>query len=257
MKYKVFTSVLLAVFFLFAATGCIRTEDEVLSEESDTEKTEETVEYYDVGETVTASDYEAKVNSICYFSDLDAGYVMVDITYTNTTDKKITLDTTSDIQCYLDNEMATQVLYPDFPGIVDENLLFNQSQKINPGRSKTGILIYTYFREWDNIEIQIFDSIVSASFRSLEDVSIIPDPDPIEPSEAVEIPTESVPEPEPEPEPVQEDHTYIADTSLMVFHRPECSALEPVPEEFRTEIVSNYQNMVNSGYVACELCAPD
>ena len=189
----------LALAMTMSASACSVKSAKEVNEEAN-QSTTETAAFYNIGEKVNGDGYEFTVHNIRRYDEGGTGhcYILVNVTYTNTSSEKVTVNTNSDILCYLDNEQAEMVAYYDNPDVINDNLLFGNSVQINPGRSKTGDIVYVFYRSWNSIEIQCKDLLVSGTYRDVDDIIIeetvpptatpTPRPTPIETSTTETVP---------------------------------------------------------------------
>lgn len=255
MKNRKIIAVALSCVFLFGTASCSFKKASDVTETEVTEETSESEpEYYEIGDLIETDNYSFVVNGIRNFNDSDYWYAVIDFTFTNNTEESVRIDNRSTIQGYLDNQRATEVRYPEFPWIVNENLLFD-SANVNPGRSISGFIVYVVYRDWDRIEIQCYDSIVAADKDDTEYVELYPEEvvESLVP-EATTAATTTEPSPTPTPAPEPEYESYIVDTETNTFHVPFCPALADVPSENQIIQNGNHDSMVNNGYVPCEEC---
>ncbi len=236
LKKKKLLAAAMAAFFILPMSGCFKTEEDVIAEES-ANMSAETEEYHSVGETISTDSFDFTVRSIKYYVEDGAYFILADVTYTNKTSEKVNLEASS-IMCYLDNEMAQQVTYSD-TDYVDTNLMLNNSN-INPGRTKSGLILYVSYRDWNAVEIQCNDVIVRSSMVLCESITT---------SSKSSGETAETSETDAEP-------LFIIDTSSGTFHRPECPQINSIGIAHLAESHNTAEVLISGGAAPCEVCRP-
>lgn len=232
MKQKrIATALLISCLSASLLTGC-----QFNTETAETETTiqTESTQVLGIGEPATMDEYEFGVTDLKSFTIEEPSgeirkYIIVGVTYTNLTDETVQI-TESDFDLFLNNEEKFSVDYDeeDYGGFVAAGLMFGKAE-VKAGRTKTGYIIYRYYRDYNDIEI-CFDTITVVATKS--DVSEIYEVLPTDPAETLTEPSDSsetetettpvettAPEPEPtEPEaPVEE---IVPEAGSIVFDEP-------------------------------------
>ena len=211
-KFKNTVALLLAISVIAAMTGCSVTR------EAPAEAAESTQTTYLVGSPGTNETCEFGVTDINSFSiTTDYGetmnYLLVGVYYTNLTDNVQDIPKRN-VELYLDNEEVVACEYRDeFEEFFDEGLLFND-RKVNPGRTKSGYIVYRIYRNYSIINICLngititadSDEVVPLVLPSEEVTEVVEETIPTEPVpiqteppapvEPVEVPSEGEPVPE-------------------------------------------------------------
>ena len=240
---KKMVAAIMAAFLLFLCVGCFKTEDDYLAEQSADASTIQPDDYHSVGETISTATFDFAVRSIKYYLQDGAYFVIADVTYTNKSVEKIRLESSS-IACYLDNEMAQQVSYPD-TDYVDTNQMLNSSS-INPGRTKSGLLFFVIYRPWNDIEIQCEDVIVKSNLMACENITMDTEPSDNQSDDEHALQSDSNDEP-----------MFIIDTSTGTFHRPDCVQINLIGAAHRAESHNTAEVLISGGARPCEVCRPD
>ena len=196
-KFKNALALMLAIAVIASMTGCSVTREAP-------EATESTQTTYLVGSPGTNEICEFGVTDINSFSiTTDYGetmnYLLVGVYYTNLTDTAQDI-AKRNVELYLDNEEVVACEYRDeFEEFFDEGLLFND-RKVNPGRTKSGYIVYRIYREYSIINICLNGITVTAD--SDEVVPLIAPSEEVIETEVVEeifpadpIPVETAPPP--------------------------------------------------------------
>ncbi len=197
-RFRTVASLLLAVAVIASMTGCSITREDT------SETAESTQTTYLVGSPGSNEMCEFGVTDINSFSiTTDYGetmnYLLVGVYYTNLTDTAQDI-AKRNVELYLDNEEVVSCEYRDeFEEFFDEGLLFND-RKVNPGRTKSGYIVYRIYREYSIINICLNGITVTAD--SDEVVPLIAPSEEVIETEVVEeifpadpIPVETVPPP--------------------------------------------------------------
>ncbi len=246
---KVITIIVSLVMMISFITGCIKTEDDINASESIDES--DVLMSHIVGEKVECDDYDVLVHSIKYYTRLDTTYIVVEFTYTNKTSEKLRFESSTDVAVYLDNEMISMVSYPD-SDIVNTNLILNTAQ-INPGRSKTGIVIFATYRNWSTIEVEIKDTIIESDRARCENIT----PDEELPAETYGSDTSNQSgNPNETSTSLPPRNAFIVDTAMGVYHRPTCSRVASINASDKLEVRASINDLTNGGYIPCEECQP-
>ena len=228
-------------------TGCIKSEEDINATDPSNVSGQEELSHI-IGEKVECEDYDVIVHSIKYYTQVDTTYIVVEFTYTNKTSDRIKFESSSDISVYLDNEMVSMVSYPD-SDIVNTNLILNTAQ-VNPGRSKTGVVLFATYRNWNTIEVQIKDTIIESDRVTCENIT--PDED---------LPAETYGSDGNQTNPTDETNTtlpprnvFVVDTATGVYHNPTCSRVASINAADRLEVRTTISELTNGGYVPCDAC---
>ena len=197
-RFRTVASLLLAVAVIASMTGCSITREDT------SETAESTQTTYLVGSPGSNEMCEFGVTDINSFSiTTDYGetmnYLLVGVYYTNLTDTAQDI-AKRNVELYLDNEEVVSCEYRDeFEEFFDEGLLFND-RKVNPGRTKSGYIVYRIYREYSIINICLNGITVTAD--SDEVVPLIAPSEEVIETEVVEeifpadpIPVETAPPP--------------------------------------------------------------
>jgi hypothetical protein len=120
-------------------------------------------------------------------------YLLVGVYYTNLTDNVQDIPRRN-VELYLDNEEVVACEYrAEFEEFFDEGLLFND-RKVNPGRTKSGYIVYRIYRDYSIINICLNGITVTADSDEVVPLGL--------PTEETEAVVEETVPPEPIPEPV-------------------------------------------------------
>lgn len=210
---KIATALLIGCFSVSLITGC---QFNNATDESETTETE-AKKVVGIGEPVETDTYEFGVTDLNSFSIEEPSgevrnYLMIGVTYTNLTDETVQIEE-GDFDLFLNNEEKFSIAYDEetFGGYVAAGLMFGTAN-IKAGRTKTGYIIYRYYRDYNDIEISYEDITVVATKSDVIEIYEIVPTDPIEsltePSDSDVVETEAAPvetTAAPETEPVIEE----------------------------------------------------
>lgn len=172
MKTKKVIAVLLSLGMLFSLAACTVREkksEPVESNPSETSSRAADNRYasYDIGETGRDGSIEMCVDAVelVTWEQVDWSGVVYDthnlikahVSITNLGDEDLTFKP-SDIRCYIDNEelMVTRTTQAyDTVGIGGDLI---ENATIHSGRSETGWILYEYYRDWNEFELQYLDT---------------------------------------------------------------------------------------------------
>ncbi len=191
-RFKNVIALMLAITVIASMTGCSVTRQDSI------EPTESTQTTYLVGSPGSNEVCEFGVTDINSFSiTTDYGetmnYLLVGVYYTNLTDNVQDIPRRN-VELYLDNEEVVACEYRDeFEEFFDEGLLFND-RKVNPGRTKSGYIVYRIYRDYSIINICLNGITVTADSDEVVPLGL--------PTEETEVVVEETVPPEPIPEPV-------------------------------------------------------
>ena len=174
MKTKKVIAVLLSLGMLFSLAACTVREkksEPVESNPSETSSRAADNRYssYDIGETGQDGSIEMCVDAVelVTWEQVDWSGVVYDahnlikahVSITNLGDEDLNFKP-SDIRCYIDNEelsvTRTTQAY-DTVGIGGDLI---ENATVHSGRSETGWILYEYYRDWDEFEIQYLDTLL-------------------------------------------------------------------------------------------------
>ena len=191
-RFRSVAALIFAVAVIVSMSGCSITREDT------SETAESTQTTYLVGSPGSNEMCEFGVTDINSFSiTTDYGetmnYLLVGVYYTNLTDTAQDI-AKRNVELYLDNEEVVACEYRDeFEEFFDEGLLFND-RKVNPGRTKSGYIVYRIYRDYSIINICLNGITVTADSDEVVPLGL--------PTEETEAVVEETVPPEPIPEPV-------------------------------------------------------
>ncbi len=220
MKLKrIATALLISCLSVSLFAGC---KFNNATEESETVETEAKI-VVGVGEPVETDTYEFGVTDLNSFTIEEPSgevrkYLMIGVTYTNLTDEAVQIEE-GNFDLFLNNEEKFSIAYDeeDFGGFVAAGLMFGTAN-IKAGRTKTGYIIYRYYRDYNDIEISYEDITVVATKSDVTEIYEVVPTEPIEsltePSDSEVTDTETTPvetTAAPETQPIVEETTPTED----------------------------------------------
>ncbi|MCR5593337.1 MAG: hypothetical protein K6F79_06285 [Saccharofermentans sp.] len=224
-KFKNAVALMLAVAVIASMTGCSVTRQDSI------EPTESTQTTYLVGSPGSNEVCEFGVTDINSFSiTTDYGetmnYLLVGVYYTNLTDNVQDIPRRN-VELYLDNEEVVACEYRDeFEEFFDEGLIFSD-RKVNPGRTKSGYIVYRIYRDYSIINICLNGITVTADSDEVVPLGL--------PTEETEVVVEETVPPEPIPEPVVVDPVPEVPTEIDPETGEPIIVEEVPPEEVPAE----------------------
>lgn len=150
-KFKNALAILLMLSTMTSFAGCSLSTEQTGQTETTTQAT------YLIGSPGKAEGLEFGITGINSFDvTTEYGesmhYLLVSVSYTNLTDKEQDISKRN-IEFYLDNEEIFSCEYRDeFKDFFEEGLLFND-KKVNPGRTKRGLIVYRIYRDYSKINV--------------------------------------------------------------------------------------------------------
>lgn len=159
-KFKNALAILLMASTLASFAGCSIGVEQTNETDATAQPT------YLIGSPGETEDFEfgvAGINSFDVTTDYGETmhYLLVSVTYTNLTDKEQDISKRN-IDFYLDNEEIFSCEYrSEFEDFFEEGLLFND-KKVNPGRTKRGLIVYRIYRDYSSINVCMGDITITA-----------------------------------------------------------------------------------------------
>lgn len=172
MKIKKVVAVLLSLGMLFSLAACTVREkksEPVESNPSETRSADNRYSSYDIGATGRDGNIEMCVEAVelVTWEQVDWSGNIYDthnlikarVSITNLGEEDLTFNP-SDIRCYIDNEELSVTRTPQAYDAVGIGGDLIENATIHSGRSETGWILYEYYREWEEFELQYLDTLL-------------------------------------------------------------------------------------------------
>lgn len=135
-------------------TGSGKTDESEPTRMTDTNGNERYANTYcfEFGHETTGQGYMINAHDLEYFAYEGTSYVLCEIEFTNTGTEAMDFDPSESIRLYLDNEQATLIDARTVQDVLEPHLYLTRCT-IQPGRRETGYLVWSYYKDFEIIEV--------------------------------------------------------------------------------------------------------